>query len=165
MGHQTLSKAPEMSKRSATTYPLLKVLIILRIYTLAFSVDLPALKPNCLSDRAPGTFNTSSKHDLRSFSNSLPITGRRHIGLYDFGSFSSLSSLFRRTLNDHFFQIEGKTPHRRHPLNNLTNWFVISLHASFISRTSIRSGPGALLFLKVLAAAITSTAVNSKASG
>jgi len=108
-----------ISKSRATAYLASEEETIRRNSTIASSVDLPGINPNCQPEMFSGPIDVLSRQSLLSFSKSFPITERRQMGQYDFGSFLYLSPPFRKTGNKPLIQIERKIPHQKHPLKIL----------------------------------------------
>ena len=81
LGHQTPSKAPEMSNISPMTYFLVEFSAMLLILTMASSVEFPGLKPYCLLEVSGWLCDRKEILLAISFSRTFPSTGSRDIGL------------------------------------------------------------------------------------
>ena len=83
----TLSKAPSMSRKVPSTYPLLAMLFSIFFMTLwsAVSVDVPFLKPNCFLLRLSSIPRSCCMCHSMTFSWSLRRVGDRVIVRYELG--------------------------------------------------------------------------------
>ncbi|GBP72656.1 hypothetical protein EVAR_83166_1 [Eumeta japonica] len=98
MGHQALSKAPEMYKRTSCTYLLADAPTATRMSVSAVTVELPFVKPCC----SPDTESSISRHDEPSLlpnAREYPFSDTLFIHLIHLCSYSFLC-LFHNSRGD-----------------------------------------------------------------